>query len=836
MLDVLVVGAPANLDSIDLALNAMNITRKERARYVVPLLQEHARKEQERLDAYRATYQLTYKTKQAFWVANLLHIRIPANEVTALAAYPHIRHLELVTEQMVQPHTPLPGDRSSNMRSVNGIEPGIEAVQAPFLWNLGYSGRNTKILNFDTGIWPDHPAFEDRFVGAHRPIAEAWFPYDRQRPGDKENSHGTHTNGTCIGLDPATNDTIGIAFNAYFLATDPIVSNVADIRPLSEIAMGYQWAMNPDGDANTVQDIPDVINNSWGRSFDPIGDSAACNGFFQDVLLAVEAAGIMSFQSAGNAGPGANTVGVPAGGNATLINNFAVGAVNADIPTFPIAGFSSRGPSHCGDTGALLIKPEVVAPGVNVRSAVRTGAGVYDYDNYQGTSMAAPHVSGVALLLAEAFPQATAAEVKEALYYTAIDLGAPGEDNTYGRGMISAEAAYQYLAQLYTPAAPGAGVFDLAVQYINLEALDYTCEQTLTPVLYLEVTNPVQLNALGFTYGFEGDSVYMTGFPSGTYNPGDSLVLPAISVPQTGAVEFYAEVQWMGAMSEDDYLNNRRYARFHALPQESVPYVQSFESAGVYDLGWYVDDPDNVLTWDSARTSGLAGSSSSAVIRLFDYSPRNGQVDGLISPQIQTPNSGGLWLTYDYSYQFKAPVFNDSLRVWASTDCGTTWTLMRELGNEQLNTTAKPITNEWVPEDATDWRHDSVDLAAFVGQGNLILRFETSNGGGSYLYLDNVQVSDHPWPVGISETIEEASVRVYPNPANEVINIQFESETSGSLTVDVLDIRGVQWVSRFYESVTSGQAVSLNWGVLPAGTYFVRVSDRSGSSVHRVVK
>jgi PKD repeat protein len=89
----------------------------------------------------------------------------------------------------------------------------------------------------------------------------------------------------------------------------------------------------------------------------------------------------------------------------------------------------------------LLIKPEVSAPGTNVRSAVN-GNG---YSSFTGTSMASPHVAGAILLLKEAFPTLTGTEIKLALYFSADDLGATGEDNLYGMGIINLEAAYNYL-------------------------------------------------------------------------------------------------------------------------------------------------------------------------------------------------------------------------------------------------------------------------------------------------------------------------------------------------------------------------------------------------------
>jgi len=126
-----------------------------------------------------------------------------------------------------------------------------------------------------------------------------------------------------------------------------------------------------------------------------------------------------------------------------------------------IANFSSRGPAPCPEAGgSLAIKPEVSAPGVGVRSAI-TGGG---FANFNGTSMAAPHVSGAFLLLKEAFPYLDGETLLLALYFSAVDRGEPGEDNTYGMGIIDVYAAFQYLIdQGYDPLPPADKRLDLVL-------------------------------------------------------------------------------------------------------------------------------------------------------------------------------------------------------------------------------------------------------------------------------------------------------------------------------------------------------------------------------------
>jgi hypothetical protein len=178
-----------------------------------------------------------------------------------------------------------------------------------------------------------------------------------------------------------------------------------------------------------------------------------CDQTFWSFIDADEAAGIVVLFSAGNEGAsGAETLRRPADRATTVYNCLAVAAVDANNSAWPIADFSSRGPSHCTPDGAAAIKPDIAAPGVNVRSSLPGGS----YGTLSGTSMASPHVNGVVALMRQACPELTVEQVKQILYDTAYDLGPAGEDNSYGWGMIDAYAAVTMALYQCAPHPPTA--------------------------------------------------------------------------------------------------------------------------------------------------------------------------------------------------------------------------------------------------------------------------------------------------------------------------------------------------------------------------------------------
>jgi bacillopeptidase F len=211
------------------------------------------------------------------------------------------------------------------------------------------------------------------------------------------------------------------------------IFNDAGVASLSVIHLGFQWLLDPDGDPDT-NDAPDVVNNSWGFDQNP----NECIPEFQPDVQALKTAEIDVVFSGGNTGPYAPSSVSPA----NYPESFAVGAVDN---TLTVAYFSGRGPLPSPPSACnAAIYPDVVAPGVGVKTSDLQGYA----DNEQGTSIAAPQVSGVMALLIEAFPCATVSEVEEALKSSAVDLG---DMDDYGYGLIDSLEAYNALSSAGIP-------------------------------------------------------------------------------------------------------------------------------------------------------------------------------------------------------------------------------------------------------------------------------------------------------------------------------------------------------------------------------------------------
>jgi len=314
-------------------------------------------------------------------------------------------------------------------KGTQAVEWGLDAINAPEVWDMGYTGEGITVSNIDTGVQYDHPALADHYRGAQPDgtvvndynwqdtSGSAELPYDN-------NGHGTHTVGTMVG-DDGNGNQIGVAPGAEWIAT-----NGCDTCSDSALLESGQWIIAPtktDGSDADPSKRPNIVNNSWGLTA-----AGSIDEWYTDTTEAWEAAGIFSAWSAGNSGPGCTTTSSP-GANT---GSYSTGAFDV---SGSIAGFSSRGAGQDG-----MVKPNISAPGVNVRSSV-PGDG---YAAFNGTSMAAPHLAGAVALLWSAAPaligdiEGTQALLNE----TAVDTndttcgGTAENNNVWGEGKLDAAA------------------------------------------------------------------------------------------------------------------------------------------------------------------------------------------------------------------------------------------------------------------------------------------------------------------------------------------------------------------------------------------------------------
>jgi subtilisin family serine protease len=446
---IIIPFADQNSFSLKATVTGQYATRVEQHRAAMQILHSAAERTQAPVRAELASLEKTGRVRQirSYWITNLIEAEVTIEALPALAEQPAIEAID-----MYPAVTSIPSEAVlSPSRIGPGLVQTLKIIKADSAWAAGYDGRGRIVCGFDSGVDGLHPALSGNYHGNKGyPAGQCWYsgvdssdyPHPFSSAG-VSTPHGTHTTGIMVGHDDAAGDTIGVAPGADW------ISAVAIDVPGSSIFASFQWAADPDGNPNTVSDVPDVINHSWGVP------GIGCADLFWDIVDNMEALGIVNIFGAGNEGPGARSIRNPADRAADSITNFAVGSIQTDGVT--ISKTSSRGPSDCD---SVSIKPNVVAPGDSIVSAVPDGR----YAAFNGTSMAAPHVSGAVAILRQKNPDATVDQIKTALLTSCRDLGSAGPDNNYGWGAIDIMEA---LRRIPEPQAPALQIAELSYPEIN---------------------------------------------------------------------------------------------------------------------------------------------------------------------------------------------------------------------------------------------------------------------------------------------------------------------------------------------------------------------------------
>lgn len=305
----------------------------------------------------------------------VVHVELTERQAQGLANHPGIKAIE----------------QNAEVQKLGQTVPwGIPRVQGTDAHNKGFTGNGVKVAILDTGIDNTH---EDLNVQGGYSVFDDAANSDPFYDGD---GHGTHVAGTVAALNNNLG-VIGVAYDAELYAVK--VLNNSGSGTWAGIAEGIEWA---------VENEMDIINMSLGGSQGSSILEEWCNIANEEGLLVVAAAG-----NSGNRGGNNDSVGYPAKYDSVI-------AVAATDENNNRASFSSTGPAV-----------ELSAPGVNVLSTLPGN----NYASYNGTSMASPHVAGVAALVWAEQPELTNTELRQLLQETAQHLGA---SHQYGYGLVQA--------------------------------------------------------------------------------------------------------------------------------------------------------------------------------------------------------------------------------------------------------------------------------------------------------------------------------------------------------------------------------------------------------------
>ncbi|WP_426334727.1 S8 family serine peptidase [Paenibacillus silvae] len=599
-------------------------------------------------------------------------------------------------------------------KQTENVEWNIDYINAPAVWERGIDGTGIVVANLDSGVDYTHPALRSKWRGldASGNIVDpelSWYdPHSGAALPADADGHGTHTMGTMVGSEADGTNQIGVAPGAKWIGVRIFNPETTDAIILD----GGQWLIAPvDAEGNLHPELaPDVVNNSWGGG-------PGLDEWFRPMVQAWRDAQIFPEFSAGNVnltnpgGPGsvANPANYP--------ESFATGAtdINGNL-----ASFSLLGPSPYEE-----IKPEVSAPGVNIRSSVP--GGTYE-GGWNGTSMAGPHTTALAALLLQANHSLNVDQLEQIIMDTATprtDSQYPvSPNNGYGYGIINAlDAVGSVLEGIGTVSGrvvtAGDDLEEPVLQHTPVNSAFTGLDIPLTAHVTDNVA-VVSVEAFARTKGtkqyiylpmnrIEGDS------KDGTY----TATIPAFLIEPAG-VEYYIRV--------NDYGNNGFESEVYSVAVSNgvqPGYLQDFEED---QLGFTTGGTGSTWVWGAPVSGPRAAYSGDKVIATNlqgTYLPNSNAY--LTPPPIDlTESPEGALLTFKHWYDLENNL--DFGKVYIASE-----------------------DNDYVFEEllsytgaSGEWKTQYIDLRPYAGQ-QVFIQFNLTSDGSiqkAGWYIDDFEVQE----------------------------------------------------------------------------------------------
>ncbi|NPC92482.1 S8 family serine peptidase [Bacillus sp. WMMC1349] len=677
---------------------------------------------------------------RSFYIVNGMAVHATKEVMEQVATFPEVEKvLPNETRQLIKSSKKL--NKQKSVPAQEGIEWNISKINAPEAWKIGYDGAGTVVATIDTGVQWDHPALKEKYRGYNPKHPDQsnhefnWFDATAGQPEPYDDlEHGTHVTGTMVGSEPNKKNQIGVAPGAKWIAVKAFTNDGATDVDLLEAG---EWILAPkDKEGNPHPEMaPDVVNNSWTGK-------AGLDEWYRDMVKAWRAAGIFPEFSAGNVDEttpgGPASIAIPA----NYPESFATGATDTNNH---LADFSLLGPSPYDE-----VKPEITAPGVNIRSSVPGGG--YQ-DGWNGTSMAGPHVAGVAALLKQANSSLSVDEIEKILINTATPLTdhkfSDIPNNGFGHGLVNAfDAVSSVTKGLGTVEGKvGKEGEDRQAPTLTHEGVKEVFSGADLP-LVAEVEDDISISSVKLSYKTDSSDwqTIAAKQTEGDYKKGTfEATIPSVK----GKALSY---KWIVT----DYGGNQIESKVYELsvsPAITTGYKTDFETPV---KGWISSGVKNSWEQGVPQSGPKSAASGKQVYGTNLTGPYDdGANMNLIMPPIKVPEKEKLFLQFKYWHQIEADF--DYGFVYIQPEDKEEWVKAAEYNG---------LTSKWMDE--------KIDLSAYQGQ-KIKVMFNLQSDDSlpeDGFYIDDVELVKDSKMTGKKNRlgVEKRSVKRKHSPKKQTID------------------------------------------------------------------
>lgn len=259
-----------------------------------------------------------------------------------------------------------------------------------------------------------------------------------------------------------------------------------------------------------------------------------------------------------------------------------------------------------------------------------------------------------------------------------------------------------------------------------------------------------------------------------------------------------------------------------------TPFVEDFESNSLNSKGWTVENPDNEVTWALTEVNGSSPGNKAAWMNFFNYPAPAGRRDRLVSPVLNFTGVNPVFMSFEHAYASRYSTFSDSLIIYISDNCGSSWKRILSLGEKGQGTfaTVPKQTTFFAPSGYEEWCGgtwgslcNTVDLTEYANKANIQIAFETFNKYGNNLYLDNIIISGTT-DLNQSNTAP-ATIEVFPNPANQMVTVRSNTRNEDVL----LSLVNQLGIKVFEKKISAGDRIQETIDIqnLTKGVYIIQL-------------
>jgi PKD repeat protein len=299
---------------------------------------------------------------------------------------------------------------------------------------------------------------------------------------------------------------------------------------------------------------------------------------------------------------------------------------------------------------------------------------------------------------------------------------------------------------------------------------------------------------------WNGDVVSRTWYFSGGTPSTDTSASPAIFYNTPGVYDVKLVVT--NSLGTDSLV---RIAHVNVLANPGtalIPFSEGFEALTFAGSDWEIVNQNNNNTWAITSLAAATGTKSARVDNITGNS--SGSADELLSPIYNFTNYNQVQFSFKVAFASRSMSDTSELRVYFSTNCGDTWS-QRYFKRGSALSTANAQVSPFIP-NASQWRTEVVSLSSstFTNKPSVRARIEYVNYLGNNIYIDDINISGNY--TGINDDLESAySFNVFPNPATDAANINFDLPKNQNVKIDLYDVTGRLIKNIIDQNLTAGE-------------------------------